>query len=60
VTLKEEMLNANWRLYDVQGRLVGNGKSDFSKNLEIQVGLLENGVYFLRIKNRVGRLVVAR
>jgi Secretion system C-terminal sorting domain len=60
VTLKEEMLNANWRLYDVQGRLVGNGKSDFSKNLEISLELLDNGVYFLRIKDSIGRIVVAR
>jgi hypothetical protein len=60
VKLKDEMLDSDWYLYDVQGRLVGNGKSDFSRKMDISMDILENGVYFLRIKNSVARIVVAR
>jgi outer membrane protein assembly factor BamB len=60
LNLKESQTNSIWQLFDCNGKLVKNGATNYNKKLEISVDLLPNAIYFLKINNSMGRIVVMR
>lgn len=58
LALPEKMEGEPWQIFDAAGRVVSSGVCTAVKTLRLETTLLRSGFYLLRLKNRVGKLVV--
>ncbi len=58
LALSEKMEGEPWQIFDAAGRVVSSGVCTAGNILRIETAQLPSGFYLLRLKNRVGKLVV--